>query len=105
MVQLLVPGTEAKGTSDRLSEESAAALVNIAELASYTSKHAPSNTVSLWIQDKKCEGMEFQAGDSVRVKTKGDSPFICKYKPCLLTVDQLHIHDEINSIFTYSILS
>ena len=75
----MFPGTEAKGTSDRLSEATAAALLNIAELATYTSKHAPSNTVSLWIQDKKCEGMEFQAEDSVRVKTQGDSPFICKY--------------------------
>ena len=31
------------------------------------------------MQEKKCEGLEFQAGDSVRVKTHGDGPFICKY--------------------------
>lgn len=67
---------EAKGISDRLSEDQVTTLINKQELTAYTAGDAPHNAVSLWIQEQKCEGLEFEAGDSVRVKTNGDSPFI-----------------------------
>ena len=48
------------------------------ELSAYTKKDSPASAVSLWLEEQKCEGLEFEPGDSVRVKTRGDSPFICK---------------------------
>ena len=75
----LFTGTEAKGITDRLSEEKATELITKPELSAYTKKDAPANAVSLWMEEQKCEGLEFEPGDSVRVKTRGDSPFICKF--------------------------
>ena len=85
-VLLFILEVEAKGISDRLSEDQVTTLINKQELTAYTARDAPHNAVSLWIQEQKCEGLEFEAGDSVRVKTNGDSPFICEYRILILYI-------------------
>lgn len=69
---------EAKGETDRLSEEDLRAAVNKAELVKVTEKHAPSETVAFWLPEAEMQKTELEQGQLVRLKTKGDGPFICK---------------------------
>ena len=72
--------TEAKGESDRLSEQQLAAMVNQAELVKITSKHTPrgSGAMAFWYPEAQMENTELEVGQDVRLKTRGNSPFICK---------------------------
>ena len=73
--------TEAKGESDRLSEQQLAAMVNQAELVKITCKHTPSGgTLAFWYPEAQMENTELEVGHEVRLKTRGNSPFICKVK-------------------------
>lgn len=67
---------EAKGESDRLSEEQLSAAVNKAELMKITDKHRPAGTWAFWYPEADMEKTELETGQDVRLKTRGNSPFI-----------------------------
>ncbi|MGH0168849.1 UNVERIFIED_CONTAM: hypothetical protein FKN15_057263 [Acipenser sinensis] len=67
---------EAKGETDRLSVEELRATVSKAELERVTAKHAPSQTAAFWIQEGEMHKTELEVGQQLRLKTKGDGPFV-----------------------------
>ncbi|XP_026166564.1 arpin [Mastacembelus armatus] len=67
---------EAKGETDRLSEEQLSALVNKPELVKITDRHRPSGTWAFWYPESEMDKTELETGQDVRLKTKGNSPFI-----------------------------
>ncbi|KAL4623540.1 arpin isoform X2 [Arapaima gigas] len=67
---------EAKGETDRLSEDELRAVVNKPELLRITDKHAPPGTVAFWLPEVEMEKTEIELGQDIRLKTKGDGPFI-----------------------------
>ncbi|XP_076589917.1 arpin [Chaetodon auriga] len=67
---------EAKGESDRLSEEQLSAIVNKADLVKITDKHRPSGTCAFWYPEAEMDKTELETGQDVRLKTRGNSPFI-----------------------------
>ncbi|XP_048828545.1 arpin [Brienomyrus brachyistius] len=67
---------EAKGESDRLSEDELKAVVHKAELLKVTERHTPPGTVSFWLPEVEMEKTELEPGQDIRLKTKGDGPFI-----------------------------
>lgn len=69
---------EAKGESDRLTEEQLSATVNKAELVKITDKHRPSGTWAFWYPESEMDETELETGQDVRLKTRGNSPFICE---------------------------
>lgn len=69
---------EAKGESDRLSEEQLSAAVNKAELVKITDEHRPAGTWAFWHAESDMENTELETGQEVRLKTRGNSPFICE---------------------------
>lgn len=69
---------EAKGESDRLTEEQLKGLVNKKELLSITQKHCPNQAFAFWILEAELEKTELEIGQDIRLKTKGDGPFICE---------------------------
>lgn len=70
---------EAKGESDVLSEEQLSATVNKSELVKITDQHRPSGAVAFWYPEKEMDKTELETGTDVRLKTRGNSPFICEY--------------------------
>ncbi|KAM4572647.1 arpin [Odontesthes bonariensis] len=67
---------EAKGESDLLSEEQLSAVVNKAELVKMTDKHRPAGTWGFWYPESEMDKTELETGQDVRLKTRGNSPFI-----------------------------
>lgn len=79
----------AKGVSDKLSFDEVQSLISKDELSKHTKQYKPescADCVSLWLPEKESEKMEIDNDDSVRVKTEGNSPFICK---CFCKVVQI----------------
>ncbi|KAI5098216.1 arpin [Silurus meridionalis] len=70
---------EAKGESDRLTEEHLKGIVNKKELLSITQKHCPSQAFAFWILETELEKTELEIGQDIRLKTKGDGPFIFSF--------------------------
>lgn len=75
---VLLSDTEAKGTSDRLSEERLSAMVNKPALVKMTDRHRPSGTWAFWYPESEMDKTELETGQEVRLKTRGNSPFICE---------------------------
>lgn len=69
---------EAKGASDRLTEDQLSALINKAELVKITERHRPSGTWAFWCPEVAMDGPELETGQEVRLKTRGNGPFICE---------------------------
>ncbi|XP_008278459.1 arpin [Stegastes partitus] len=67
---------EAKGESDRLSEEQLSAVVNKPELVKITERHRPAGTWAFWYPEEEMDKTELETGQEVRLKTRGDGPFI-----------------------------
>ncbi|XP_044047933.1 arpin [Siniperca chuatsi] len=67
---------EAKGQSDRLSEEQLSVMVNKAELVKITDKHRPIGTWAFWYSESEMHQTELETGQDLRLKTRGNSPFI-----------------------------
>ncbi|XP_068579973.1 arpin [Cebidichthys violaceus] len=67
---------EAKGESDRLSEEQLSLTVNKAELLKITDKHRPGGTWAFWYPESQMDQTELEMGQDVRLRTRGDGPFI-----------------------------
>lgn len=76
---------DAKGKSDRLSEEQLSAVVNKAELVKITDKHRPSGTWAFWYPESEMDKTELETGQDVRLKTRGNSPFICESSLLLIS--------------------
>lgn len=69
---------EAKGESDRLTEDQLKGIVNKKELLRITQKHCPNQAFAFWILETELEKTELEIGQDIRLKTKGDGPFICE---------------------------
>ncbi|XP_029952152.1 arpin [Salarias fasciatus] len=67
---------EPKGETDRLSEDQLSVLVNKAELVRITDRLRPPGSWAFWIPEAHMDQMELEPGQEVRLKTRGDSPFI-----------------------------
>lgn len=67
---------EARGDPDRLSPEELKGLLNKPELLSVTERHTPSQAVAFWLPEAELEALELELGPEIRLKTRGDSPFI-----------------------------
>lgn len=67
---------EAKGDSDRLTPEALKGLVNKPELLALTDSLTPAETVAFWMPESEMEAMELELGAGVRLKTRGDGPFL-----------------------------
>ncbi|TSS72688.1 Arpin [Bagarius yarrelli] len=70
---------EAKGESDCLTEEQLKSKVNKNELLSITKKHCPDQAFAFWILEAELEKTELEIGQDIRIKTKGDGPFIFSF--------------------------
>ncbi|ESO90090.1 hypothetical protein LOTGIDRAFT_218129 [Lottia gigantea] len=68
--------TEAKGQTDKLSQTEIVNMIEKSELKKISDKSAQTNTISFWIEESELQKMELESGDVVRMKTKGNSPFI-----------------------------
>ncbi|XP_006867241.1 PREDICTED: arpin-like [Chrysochloris asiatica] len=67
---------EAKGNTDRLTPEALKELVNKPELLVLTEGLAPDRTVAFWMPETEMEALELELGAGVRLKTRGDGPFL-----------------------------
>ncbi|KAM9376848.1 arpin isoform 2-T2 [Pholidichthys leucotaenia] len=67
---------EAKGESDRLSVDQLSAMVNKAEFVKLTDPYRPTGTWAFWYTETDMEKTELETGQEVRLKTRGNSPFI-----------------------------
>uniref|UniRef100_A0A8C5M4C9 Arpin n=1 Tax=Leptobrachium leishanense TaxID=445787 RepID=A0A8C5M4C9_9ANUR len=67
---------EAKGETDRLSDEELRQLINKAVLTKITDRFTPPDTVGFWISESDVEKTELELGEQLRVKTLGDGPFL-----------------------------
>ncbi|XP_008561788.1 PREDICTED: arpin [Galeopterus variegatus] len=67
---------EAKGDSDTLTPEALKGLVNKPELLALTESFTPKHTVAFWMPEVEMEAMELKLGTGVRLKTRGDGPFL-----------------------------
>lgn len=69
---------EAKGESDRLTEEQLSATINKSELVQISDKHRPAGTWAFWYPESEMDKTELETGQEVRLKTRGNGPFICE---------------------------
>ncbi|WAR18882.1 ARPIN-like protein, partial [Mya arenaria] len=67
---------ESKGETDKLSEETAQKLLTPADLAPHMDRYGAPGLVGVWLDEAQAQGLEFEMGNSVRVKTQGDGPFV-----------------------------
>lgn len=67
---------EAKGDTDRLTPEALKGLVNKPELLALTEGLTPEHTVAFWMPESEMEALELELGTGVRLKTRGDGPFV-----------------------------
>ncbi len=69
----------AKGQSDHLTVTDLQQKVNIPEVTALQKDPAAAGCVTFWLQETTAGSLELDDGDRVRIKTKGDSPFIGMY--------------------------
>lgn len=70
---------EAKGESDHLTEDQLSQMINKAELVKITDKLRPSGSLAFWYPESDMDKTELEMGQEVRLKTRGNSPFICQF--------------------------
>ncbi|XP_072551489.1 arpin [Salminus brasiliensis] len=70
---------EAKGESDRLTDDQLRDIVNKKELMKMTEKHCPTQAFAFWILESEMEKVDLESGQEMRLKTKGDGPFIFSF--------------------------
>lgn len=70
---------EAKGETDCLDERQLSDIVNKDQLVKMTAKHCPGQAFAFWITEVEMNKTELEQGQDIRLKTKGDGPFICEY--------------------------
>uniref|UniRef100_A0A3B3YGR1 Arpin n=2 Tax=Poecilia mexicana TaxID=48701 RepID=A0A3B3YGR1_9TELE len=67
---------EAKGESDRLTEDQLSQMINKTELVKITDKLRPAGSWAFWYPESEMDKTELETGQEVRLKTRGNSPFI-----------------------------
>ncbi|ELK31046.1 hypothetical protein MDA_GLEAN10002558 [Myotis davidii] len=67
---------DAKGDTDRLTPEALKELVNKPALLALTESLTPEQTVAFWMPESEMEALELELGAGVRLKTRGDGPFL-----------------------------
>lgn len=67
---------EAKGQTDRLTQSQLSALVNKPSLTTLTQRHTPEGCLAFWMTELELKDVEFEDGDVIMLRTKGDGPFI-----------------------------
>ncbi|VFV37948.1 upf0552 protein c15orf38 homolog [Lynx pardinus] len=67
---------EAAGDTDRLTPEALKSLVQKPELLALTESLTPDQTVAFWMPESEMGAMELALGIGVRLKTRGDGPFL-----------------------------
>jgi hypothetical protein len=77
---------EARGETDLLDISQALNIINKPELTKHTDKYGSPDLAAVWLHEEKIGGLEFECGDQVRVKTKGDGPLVCMYRLYLSSV-------------------
>nr|Q1LWJ6.1 RecName: Full=Arpin [Danio rerio] len=70
---------EAKGETDCLDERQLREIVNKEQLVKVTIKHCPREAFAFWISEAEMDKTELEPGQEVRLKTKGDGPFIFSF--------------------------
>ncbi|KTF82028.1 hypothetical protein cypCar_00006598 [Cyprinus carpio] len=70
---------EAKGETDCLNERQLSDIVNKDQLVKVTAKHCPSQAFAFWISEVEMDRTELESGQEIRLKTKGDGPFIFSF--------------------------
>lgn len=76
---LLPPCSGGGGQIDRLTEVQLENLVTKEDLVKVTGKHCLSGTYAFWYPEGEMSKTELETGQDIRLKTKGDGPFICKF--------------------------
>ncbi|TRY66385.1 hypothetical protein DNTS_003353 [Danionella cerebrum] len=66
----------AKGETDSLDERQLGDIVNKEQLNKVTAKHCPHQAFAFWISEAEMDKTELESGQEIRLKTKGDGPFI-----------------------------
>lgn len=69
------------GDTDRLTLEALKALVQKPELFALTESLTPDQTVAFWMPESEMEALELELGAGVRLKTRGDGPFVGEHVP------------------------
>eukprot|EP00062_Callorhinchus_milii_P002200 gi/632938163/ref/XP_007903997.1/ PREDICTED: arpin [Callorhinchus milii] len=67
---------EAKGQTDKISVEELKRLLSKPALLRISEKYTPDHTVAFWLPVGEMEKIELEMGDVLRLKTRGDGPFI-----------------------------
>ncbi|XP_067246478.1 arpin [Chanodichthys erythropterus] len=70
---------EAKGETDCLDERQLSDIVNKDQLVKMTAKHCPGQAFAFWITEVEMNKTELEQGQEIRLKTKGDGPFIFSF--------------------------
>lgn len=70
---------EAKGESDRLTEDQLSQMINKTELVKITDQLRPAGSWAFWYPESEMDKTELETGQEVRLKTRGNSPFICQW--------------------------
>uniref|UniRef100_A0A8C4Q7W2 Arpin n=1 Tax=Eptatretus burgeri TaxID=7764 RepID=A0A8C4Q7W2_EPTBU len=67
-----------KGQTDLLSFEELKEVIKKPELEKFTEGPEMTDTLPFWIPESELEKIELQLGEKLRLKTKGNSPFLCE---------------------------
>src|SRR6218665_1381339 len=68
--------TAPKGETDALTFPEVTGLLEPSDLANITEKNKQQGCVALWMEERQLEGVEINDGDEIRLKTKGNGPFV-----------------------------
>uniref|UniRef100_UPI00358FD352 arpin isoform X1 n=2 Tax=Myxine glutinosa TaxID=7769 RepID=UPI00358FD352 len=65
-----------KGQTDLLSSEELKEIIRKPELEKFTERQGMTDTLPFWIPESELENIELELGEKLRLKTKGNSPFL-----------------------------
>jgi len=68
--------TVAKGQDDAISQCELERLIQPPELLKVTERHRQPGCITLWISEVDLQGTEMEINNTVRIRTKGDGPFV-----------------------------
>ena len=67
---------EAKGHTDRMTQTQLSSMVNKPSLTALTQRHTPDGCLPFWMTEKELADLELVEEDIIKLRTKGDGPFI-----------------------------
>ncbi|XP_071506286.1 arpin-like [Diadema antillarum] len=67
---------EAKGLTDHLTQTQLQSMVSKPALEALTRKHTPAGCLAFWMTEQELVDLELEDGDTVKLRTKGDGPFL-----------------------------